>query len=53
MLDETILPCDWRANGHIVDDTLNQELVQKIGEGVKLTAILDCCHSGTGQFRFS
>eukprot|EP01095_Lingulamoeba_sp_RSL-Kostka_P014611 TRINITY_DN642_c0_g1_i2.p1 TRINITY_DN642_c0_g1~~TRINITY_DN642_c0_g1_i2.p1 ORF type:complete len:177 (+),score=67.21 TRINITY_DN642_c0_g1_i2:413-943(+) len=31
----------------IVDDELYDQLVDKIPEGVRLTAILDCCHSGT------
>lgn len=48
-LDETILPSDWRISGHIVDDEINDILVQRLPEGAKLTAIMDCCHSGTGK----
>jgi metacaspase-1 len=47
-LDETILPCDFETAGEIIDDELNQILVYNMPSGVRLTALLDCCHSGTG-----
>jgi len=46
--DETLIPCDYTSCGQIPDDTLWKELVNKVPEGVRLTAIMDCCHSGTG-----
>mmetsp|Transcript_28046 Transcript_28046/g.87048 ORF Transcript_28046/g.87048 Transcript_28046/m.87048 type:complete len:400 (-) Transcript_28046:89-1288(-) len=46
--DETLIPCDYQSAGQIPDDLLWKELVNKVPEGVRLTAIMDCCHSGTG-----
>jgi len=46
--DETILPCDHRTAGIIIDDDLHDWLVKRIPVGAKLTALMDCCHSGTG-----
>lgn len=46
--DETILPCDYRKAGSIVDDDLHDWIVKRIPMGAKLTALMDCCHSGTG-----
>jgi len=34
--------------GHIVDDELHEKLVKALPQGVRLTAVMDCCHSGTG-----
>lgn len=48
-MDETILPMDFKHAGHIVDDEINAALVQSLPEGVRLTAVMDCCHSGTGM----
>ena len=45
--DETILPVDHARAGVIVDDELNALLVQQLAPGVRLTAIFDCCHSGS------
>jgi hypothetical protein len=45
-LDECIVPSNYR-NGLIIDDWLNKNLVQKLHQNVKLTAIFDCCNSGT------
>lgn len=47
-LDETLLPVDWRSKGEIVDDQIFKLLVRPLPAGVKLHALLDCCHSGTG-----
>jgi hypothetical protein len=47
-MNETILPCDFEEAGMISDDTLTEMCVQHLPEGVKLTALMDCCHSGTG-----
>lgn len=46
-LDETIMPVDFEQNGQIIDDELHQLMVKPLPEGVRLTAIFDCCHSGT------
>jgi len=42
--NETILPVDYKRSGEIVDDELWGRLVYKIPNGVRLTAIMDCCH---------
>ena len=47
--DETLVPLDYRSSGMIVDDELREKLALKVPKGVKLTAVLDCCHSGTGM----
>ena len=46
-VDETILPVDFEQAGQIIDDELNQILVRQLQPGVRLTAIMDCCHSGS------
>ncbi|PHJ20101.1 ice family protease p20 domain-containing protein [Cystoisospora suis] len=46
--DETILPLDFETAGQIVDDELHAFLVQPLQNGCRLTAVMDCCHSGTG-----
>jgi len=48
-LDETICPADFKTAGHIVDDDIHDILVKKIPYGARLTAVMDCCHSGTGM----
>ncbi|KAI0244063.1 Ca(2+)-dependent cysteine protease, partial [Massospora cicadina] len=45
--DETICPLDYDKAGMIVDDEMNSILVQTLPPGCRLTAIFDCCHSGT------
>lgn len=45
--DEAICPADFRVSGVIIDDVLHKYLVKKLPKGVRLTAIMDCCHSGT------
>lgn len=45
--DETIVPTDYETTGQISDDTLRRELVDHLQEGTRLTALFDCCHSGT------
>eukprot|EP00850_Spirogloea_muscicola_P004776 SM000021S06409 [mRNA] locus=s21:17072:19173:- [translate_table: standard] len=45
--DETICPVDFERAGMIVDDEINARLVRPIAYGVKLTAVIDACHSGT------
>ena len=38
---------DFRKNGYIVDDEMHRIMVQPLEAGVRLTAIVDSCHSGT------
>lgn len=47
--NETIIPCDFRSSGQIIDDILWDLMVKPLPSGVRLTAIMDCCHSGTGM----
>lgn len=43
--DETLCPVDYDSAGQIVDDDVHECLVKGIPDGVRLTAIMDCCHS--------
>lgn len=45
--DEVIYPLDWKRAGHIVDDDMHDIMVKPLPEGCRLTAIFDCCHSGS------
>lgn len=47
-MNETILPVDFKHAGMISDDRISDLIVKPLPEGVRLTALLDCCHSGTG-----
>ena len=44
-MDETIIPVDYQKAGHIVDDEVHDVLVRGLPAGVRLTGIMDCCHS--------
>lgn len=44
-MDSTLCPVDYAENGIIVDDEVHNVLVRGLPKGVRLTAILDCCHS--------
>ncbi|KAF9096171.1 Ca(2+)-dependent cysteine protease [Mortierella sp. AD031] len=46
-MDETIYPVDHEEAGVIVDDTMHEILVHPLPAGCRLTAIMDCCHSGS------
>jgi len=46
--DEAIIPIDYIKAGVITDDYLWKTAIQPLGRGVKITMILDCCHSGSG-----
>lgn len=48
-MNETLIPLDHTRAGHIVDDDLNRELINPIGQGVILHAVIDACHSGSGE----
>lgn len=43
--DETLIPLDYATAGQIVDDEMHDVLVRGLPKGVRLTAIMDCCHS--------
>ncbi|KAJ3044110.1 Ca(2+)-dependent cysteine protease [Rhizophlyctis rosea] len=45
--DETIVPVDYKTAGQITDDEMNAILVRPLPQGSRLTAIFDCCHSGS------
>jgi hypothetical protein len=47
-MNETILPVDFKTAGMITDDEISEAVVRHLPEGVRLTAVMDCCHSGTG-----
>jgi hypothetical protein len=47
-MNETILPVDFQKAGMITDDQIGDLIVKRLPEGVRLTAVMDCCHSGTG-----
>ncbi|KAI9340176.1 caspase domain-containing protein [Zopfochytrium polystomum] len=46
-MDETLLPLDFEENGQIRDDVLHEIMCAPLPQGSFLTAIFDCCHSGT------
>ena len=39
---------ELNLDGSIVDDILHDKLVKPLPPGCRLTALMDCCHSGTG-----
>jgi Caspase domain len=45
--DETLIPVDFQQHGQIRDDDLLRILVKPMKEGVTMTCLMDCCHSGT------
>jgi len=45
--DETLIPVDFEKRGQIRDDDLLKILVSPMSEGVTMTCLMDCCHSGT------
>lgn len=47
-MNETILPVDFERAGQITDDEIAELVSRHLPEGVKLTCVMDCCHSGTG-----
>jgi len=45
-LDECIMPCDYKITGGIIDDEL-KDIIMLLRGDQQLTAVMDCCHSGT------
>mmetsp|Transcript_41807 Transcript_41807/g.75910 ORF Transcript_41807/g.75910 Transcript_41807/m.75910 type:complete len:458 (-) Transcript_41807:404-1777(-) len=48
-MNETILPVDFQRAGMITDDEISDIIVRPMPEGVRVTGVMDCCHSGTGM----
>jgi len=46
-MSNTLLPIDFQSSGTVLDVELSERLVARLPEGVKLTAVIDACHSGT------
>lgn len=47
-MNETILPVDFQSAGMMTDDDLGNFIVKPLPAGVRLTSVMDCCHSGSG-----
>eukprot|EP01006_Ploeotia_vitrea_P026538 TRINITY_DN59508_c0_g2_i1.p1 TRINITY_DN59508_c0_g2~~TRINITY_DN59508_c0_g2_i1.p1 ORF type:complete len:662 (-),score=147.24 TRINITY_DN59508_c0_g2_i1:66-1970(-) len=48
--DEVLVPLDYNSGGGMIrDDDIYQMLVSGLPQGVRLTVILDCCHSGSAM----
>jgi len=45
--DQTLIPLDYERTGQIRDFTLFNNFIQPMKEGVTVTCIMDCCHSGS------
>ncbi|GMM34807.1 Ca(2+)-dependent cysteine protease [Saccharomycopsis crataegensis] len=45
--DECIYPMDFDSAGEIIDDIMHDILVKSLPAGCRLTALFDCCHSGS------
>uniref|UniRef100_A0A7S1CX21 Peptidase C14 caspase domain-containing protein n=1 Tax=Cyclophora tenuis TaxID=216820 RepID=A0A7S1CX21_CYCTE len=45
--DEALVPFDYTSAGVIRDDDLFNIIVKPLKDGVTLTSLMDCCHSGT------
>lgn len=48
MLDEIICPIDLDWEKNVITDNELKEIFTAVPNGVNITVILDCCHSGTG-----
>ena len=46
-MDETLVPVDFKTAGVIADDDIFELMVRNLPAGVRLTAIMDCCHSAS------
>lgn len=47
--DSCLYPVDHQQAGPLIDDEIHAICVKYLPPGVRLTVILDCCHSGTGM----
>lgn len=46
-LDEALVPIDYDSTADVLIDDDIADLIDKLPEGVNLTFLMDCCHSGT------
>lgn len=47
-LDEIICPVDLNWRDKVIKDDQLKEVFNRVPQGVHLTVVLDCCHSGSG-----
>lgn len=45
--DSCVYPLDFQQAGPIIDDEMHDYMVKPLPPGCRLTALFDCCHSGT------
>ena len=45
--DEALVPSDYESAGLIMDDVIKSTIVDPLPMGARLTALMDCCHSGS------
>jgi hypothetical protein len=45
--EESMYPVDYMEQGEIIDDDIFKKLLVPLPQGVHMTAVVDCCHSGT------
>lgn len=45
--DSCIYPLDFERAGPLIDDHMHDIMVKPLPQGCRLTALFDCCHSGT------
>jgi len=45
--DDVIYPLDFEQAGSIIDDDIHDIMVRPLPQGARLTALFDCCNSGT------
>jgi hypothetical protein len=48
-MDEALCPVDYKKAGMIRDDDILEFLVVPLPRGVTMTAVMDCCHSGSAM----
>lgn len=46
-MEETMCPVDYEEAGQILDDQIHDVMVIPLPAGARLTAVFDCCHSGS------
>jgi metacaspase-1 len=46
-MDQVLIPIDFKSAGCILDDLIYERLVRGVAPGVRLTAVVDACKSGT------
>lgn len=47
VLDEALVPLDYRTAGLLRDDDILEHVIMPLPEGCSLVCHVDCCHSGT------